>query len=321
MRQRPLGRTGLSVSAIGFGAWGIGGHSEGGRSYGATDDAVSLAALDAAFAAGVTFYDTAPLYGLGHSETLIGQAFRHRRDRVVIATKAGYRDFVSGPDFSPAALSASLEASLGRLGSDYVDVLQLHDPDPAHLAAHPEIAATLARLRDQGKVRVVGASVKSPADALALLAEPLFQVVQCNLSMMDVRAVECGLLERAAAQGVAVIARTPLCFGFLSGQYDDGTSFAADDHRARWPRPQLRAWSEGARQLRAAAGQVEEDGAMTALRFCLSFTAVACTIPGMLDPAQVAANIPAGDCPPLPPEALARVIACNRTHAGFKVTS
>lgn len=320
MRHRAMGRGGPMVSAIGFGAWGIGGAVDGGLSYGSTNDAVSLAALHHAFDNGVNFFDTAPLYGLGHSETLIGKAFRHRRDQVFIATKAGYGDFVSGADFSADGLRRSVEGSLRRLGTDYVDLLQLHDPAADLLHTHPEVAATLQSLRDQGKVRMLGASVKAPADGLALAGSPLIGAIQCNFSMMDLRALECGLLHHAETKGIAIIARTPLCFGFLTATLSGDEDFAAGDHRRRWPRQQLRAWADGARHLMAAA-DADTDHATTALRFTLSFPSVAVTIPGMLTSEQVDSNLTAGRQPPLPPDAIDRVIACNRAHDGFKVTA
>jgi len=319
MRQRPFGQNGITVSALGFGAWGIGGAVAGGRSYGTTDDRQSLAALQSAFDGGIRFFDTAPLYGLGHSETLLGQALHRHRDQVFIASKAGYADFIHPADFSPTALRASVEGSLRRLGTDYLDLLQLHDPPADLLTSRPEVAETLLGLRDQGKLRLVGASVKSPADGLSLLDSPLIAALQCNFSMMDLRALDCGLLARAKAQGIAVIARTPLCFGFLSGAYDGDEDFAADDHRSRWPRRQLRAWAQGGKELLAAADPGgEQHDAVTALRFALSFDAVAVTIPGMLTPGQVEANLPAGRLPPLSDEAVARVVACNHAHDGFR---
>jgi len=320
--MRPLGRSGLAVSAIGFGAWGIGGHTAGGRSYGATDDAVSLAALEAAFDAGVTFYDTAPLYGLGHSEELIGRAFRARRDRVVIATKAGYSDFTAAPDVSPSGIRRSLEASLRRLGTDYVDLLQLHDADPAYLAEHPEAIDTLTALRAKGRIRAIGASVKSPAHALALIESGVVQVIQANFNMMDLRALDCGLLARAEELGVGIVARTPLCFGFLTGHMTGEEEFPADDHRSLWPRRQLRAWAEGARQLLSLDDRAPgETGTTTALRFVLSFAAVATTIPGMLTPAHVAENTTAGGQPPLSAAALAEALRLSRAHNGFIATT
>ncbi len=312
MHDRPLGATGLTVSVIGFGGWGIGGRVDGGRSYGATEDAVSVAALEAAFAAGVTFYDTAPLYGHGHSESLIGQTFADRRDRVVIATKAGYTGFDAPADYHPAALRRSLDASLRRLRTDYVDFFQLHDAGPADLRDHPDIPETLDRLREAGWIRAWGASVKRPDHGLEWLTHPGCAALQVNFSMMDLRCLECGLLERAAARGVGIIARTPLNFGFLTGTLTGTETFPADDHRSRWPRAQLLAWADGARRLLAAPAPPGETATTTALRFVLAFPAVSSTIPGMLTPGHVAENTVAGHRDPLDPVAVAERLAISR---------
>src|SRR6266478_4070889 len=121
MKYRALGRTGLVVSEIGFGAWGIGGRTVGTTSYGDTDDRTSLAALRGALDAGITFFDTSSAYGNGHSEELIGQAFKGgARSKVIIATKAGYEAWDRPPDFSAAAITTTAEASLRRLGGDYI---------------------------------------------------------------------------------------------------------------------------------------------------------------------------------------------------------
>src|SRR4030095_14717248 len=125
MNFRALGKTGLDVSEIGFGAWGIGGRTVGTTSYGDTDDRTSLAALQRALDLGITFFDTSSAYGNGHSEELIGQAFEGARSRVVIATKAGYEAWDRPPDFSPAAILRSAEASLRRLRTGYIDPLPL----------------------------------------------------------------------------------------------------------------------------------------------------------------------------------------------------
>src|SRR5262249_40374953 len=165
MNYRALGRTGLSVSEIGFGAWGIGGRTVGTTSYGDTNDMTSLAALRAALEARITFFDTSAAYGNGHSEKLIGQAFKGSRSRVIVATKAGYEAWDRPPDFSAAAITASAEASLRRLDSDYIDLLQLHNAPTAVLQSDG-VRAAMDRLLASGKIRAWGASAKSPADAL-----------------------------------------------------------------------------------------------------------------------------------------------------------
>lgn len=316
MRVRRLGRGGPAVSEIGFGAWGIGGPRPGLRAYGPVDDAVSLAALDRALAAGITFYDTSSLYGLGHSERLIGRAFSGRRDQVVIATKAGF-DALGRPDFRPDSLRASLEASLRNLGTGHVDLFQLHDPDLAQLRAEPAILAAVEDLRREGKAGRIGVSLKNPLDGIAAIQAFGFEVVQINLNMMDVRAVECGLLDFAASRGVGVVARTPLCFGWLSGTLSADTAFPPDDHRSAWPPAQRAAWSEGAALLLDAVKAEGQTGAQKALRFCLSYAGVSTVIPGLSTPAEVDENAAAGAFGPLPERQRLRIEAINRERSFF----
>ena len=159
MQYRKLGRTDITVSEIGFGAWGIGGRTAGHTSYGATDDAMSRNALARALDLGITFYDTAPPYGDGHSEELIGAAFRNCRSRVVLATKVGVERFGEAADLSPQALRQSLEGSLRRLGCDYVDLLQIHSLEIAALAPQPgdsRNAQRPGRRRQDTRARHVG---------------------------------------------------------------------------------------------------------------------------------------------------------------------
>ena len=151
-----------------------------------------------------------------------GQAFAGRRQDVVIATKAGYDDWARPPDFSPQAIERSAEASLRRLGTDYLDVLQLHNP-PSEVLAADDARQALERLVAAGKIRTWGISAKSPQMGLEALQRAQVPLLQANFNMMDVRALTSGLLDEAAGRGAAFIARTPLCFGFLSGTTDTAT--------------------------------------------------------------------------------------------------
>ncbi len=317
MKYRPLGKTGLVVSEIGFGAWGIGGRTVEQTSYGDTDDRTSLAALDRALEQGITFFDTSAAYGNGHSEELIGRAAKGRRDQVVIATKAGYDSWDRPPDFSPQAIVASTERSLGRLGTDYLDLLQLHNPPLATLT-DPELREALAGLLRSGKIRAWGVSSKGPQEAMEALQACDVPVVQANFNMMDVRAVTGGLLDRIDQAGTGFIARTPLCFGFLSGTIRRDTKFPPGDHRARWPRAQLANWIDGAADLLAAIPAAPgEAGVQAALRFCLAFPAVSSTIPGILTPAEADQDAAASSLGPLPPQAVAAVLEINRNRQFF----
>jgi aryl-alcohol dehydrogenase-like predicted oxidoreductase len=302
MRYHPLGRSGLKISEIGFGAWGIGGASLGATSYGQTDDQMSIAALQRARQSGINFFDTSNVYGNGHSEALIGQAFADCRDEVVIATKAGFVDYQQQPNYRAATIERSIEGSLARLRTSRIDLLQLHNATAGILRELPDTLDLLKRLQQEGTVTVIGVSVKSPEDALELLDLFPFEAVQANFNMMDIRALDCGILDQLAAQKVAFIARTPLAFGFLTGALSGEEEFPPDDHRSRWPREQLRLWAKGGRDLyRCCAESASATPAAVALRFCLSYPAVTTTIPGILTPKEVDLNIAAVTSGPLLP--------------------
>jgi aryl-alcohol dehydrogenase-like predicted oxidoreductase len=322
MNYRALGRTGLTVSEIGFGAWAIGGRTVGHTSYGDTDDATSLLALERALECGITFFDTSSAYGDGHSEELIGRAFAGaKRRQVVVATKAGYESWGCAADFSSAAVEASAERSLARLRSDYVDLFQLHNPPPEALC-DGALRETLDRLQASGKIRAWGVSAKSPAEAIEALVEFEAPVVQANFNMMDVRVIDSGLLEEAAQRGAGFIGRTPLCFGFLSGMISRDTVFPPGDHRLGWSRAQIDNWIDGAQDLLAAIGaRPGREGAVSALRFCLAFAAVSTVIPGILTVSEAEMNAAASGAGPLPKEVVAAVLEINRTRRFFVRTS
>jgi len=318
MKFRKLGSSELVVSEIGFGAWGIGGSTPGPTSYGKTDDSTSLEALKIALSSGINFFDTSNVYGYGHSERLVGQAFSRRRSQVIIATKAGFVDYERPPDFSAKALLKSVSLSLARLKSDYIDLLQLHNPSADWLKANPVTLQALSRLQAEGKVRALGISIKQPEDAFPLLELFPFQVVQANFNMLDIRIVASGLLQKLNDSGVGLIARTPLAFGFLAGVLTGEETFSPQDHRSRWSREQIRLWAMGARDLLACCEESCESPAYeVALRFCLSYPQVSTTIAGMLTPAEVASNVLASEAGPLSLESCAQIEALHKTRQFF----
>lgn len=314
MRYRLLGSTGLRVSEVGFGTWGLGGASQGAVAYGATRDEDSIAAVRKALELGVNFFDTADFYGFGHSEAVLGQALRGARDKALIATKAGLVDASGAQDFSPVYLRRALQASLKRLGTDYVDLLQLHSP-PLD-ALRPEVLESLKSLQSEGLIRACGISVRSPDDGIAAVEKLGFRCVQANFNLVDQRVIENGLLERCAAAGAGVIARTPLCFGFLTGRYAAATQFDPHDHRNRWSVEQRERWANALGLfVSAVRGRSSHTAAQFALRFCLSFPAVSTTIPGMLTDEHVAENTAASDLGPLAEPDLRALIDVYREHS------
>jgi aryl-alcohol dehydrogenase-like predicted oxidoreductase len=315
VHYRILGKSGLLVSEIGFGAWGIGGATPGSTSYGQTDDKTSLNALSSALDLGINFFDTSNVYGYGRSEQLIGQAFSQRRSEVVIATKVGFLDYVNPPDFSAKAIRHSVSLSLKRLKTDYIDLLQLHNPSADWLEEHPDTLLALQQMLKEGVIRAVGVSVKTPMDAFSLLKLFPFQTVQANFNMLDIRVLECGLMDRLDLLGAGLIARTPLSFGFLSGSLTGEEEFALEDHRSRWPREQIRLWAKGARDLYACCLESSNTPQyQIALRFCLSFPQVSTTIVGMLTHKEVAANVLASVAGPLSLNSCNRIKAIHKTN-------
>lgn len=296
MRYRLLGSTGLRVSEIGFGAWGIGGNPDGAVAYGPTDDEVSIRALRCALESGINFFDTADLYGFGHSESVLGRAIAGVRERIVIASKAGMLPAAGAQDFSPQHLSRSLDGSLARLGTDYLDLFLLHGPPLDTLGRPDHCVAALEQFRREGRIRSYGISARSPDDALLAVRDLGFPCVQVNFNLVDQRANENGLFDLCLRSNVGVIVRTPLCFGFLTGRVPPDTRFERDDHRSRWSLAQRERWA-GALGLFAAAGEPgsNQSPAQFALRFCLSFPAVSTAIPGMLSEAQVRENAGASE--------------------------
>jgi aryl-alcohol dehydrogenase-like predicted oxidoreductase len=317
MKYRPLGNTGLRVSEIGFGTWGLGGDNGGAVAYGPANDETSRTALRAAGDLGINFFDTADLYGFGHSEELLGEVFSPGRESVVIATKGGFVDGAK-QDFSSAHLRRALEASLTRLRSDHVDLYQLHSPAIATLRERPEIIELMAELHAAGKIRAWGFSARSPEEARQAIEEFDAPCVQINFNLTDQRAVTNGLFDLCQQRRVGVIVRTPLCFGFLTGKYDNDSSFAVTDHRSRWPAEQRQRWREANDVFQfLSAANPSDTPAQLALRFCLSFPAVSTVVPGMLTDMHVRENVAASDHGPLLDEQLQRVMQLGMTTEFF----
>ena len=318
LERRSLGQSGIDVSVIGFGAWGIGGLTAGATSYGETDDAVSRRALLAAYERGINFFDTAPAYGAGHSERLIGETLAPVRGDIVIATKGGMSDFDSAVDFSPVELKRAIEGSLRRLRSDYVDVYQLHNPTDS-LFEHPgPVAALVEALRRDGVIRTFGVSVARPEDGLIAMERFELDTIQVNFNLVDQRVIDCGLMERAALRGVTLIARTPLCFGLLSGAVARDARFDSTDHRSRWSQAQIAQWADAAdRYASSMEGEVVQTKAQVALRYCLSYPTVATTIPGMLTEDEVRENTAVGAFGPLSSRQLETVRAIYQEQSFF----
>ncbi|HIE60565.1 MAG TPA: aldo/keto reductase [Microbacterium sp.] len=225
MQQRPLGRTGRLVSAIGLGTWQLG------ADWGAVDENDALAVLAASADAGVTLFDTADVYGDGRSEKLIGRFLAERPDHgITVATKMGRRVDQLRENYTDEAFRGWTERSRENLGVETLDLVQLHCP-PTEVIAADDLFDALDRLVEDGLIGAYGVSVETCEQALAAIARPGVTNVQIIVNPFRLKPLD-EVLPAAAAAEVAIFARVPLASGLLSGKYTTATTFASDDHRS-----------------------------------------------------------------------------------------
>lgn len=297
MNYRKFGSTSLQVSEIGFGAWAIGGAAVVGNmpiGWGPSDDAVSRQAIAAALDAGINFFDTADFYGLGHSESLLGEIIGNKSD-IIIASKVGQKIGDDGKiaiDYSFEHIMTACEKSLQRLGRDCIDYYQLHVARVHHLQEGHCIRA-METLQAQGKIRYWGISLITfdPGPEAALLMQLQkghgFQLV---LNLINQLAVP--IVQEAGQQGYGVIARMPLQFGLLSGHLKPSDQFPPDDHRSFRLTPNIIQHTLDVLRTEVVpiAKQYNTTLAGIALSFILGFPEVSTVIPGIRTPRHVLLN-------------------------------
>jgi aryl-alcohol dehydrogenase-like predicted oxidoreductase len=311
MQYRELGRTGWKVSEISFGAWAIGG------SWGSVDDAESLKALNEAIDCGVNFIDTADGYGDGHSEKLIAQLKKARKEDIIVATKIGRRLNPHTADgYNRENLTAFVERSLKNLDVEALDLVQLHCP-PTPVYYRPEVFGVLDDLVSAGKIKYYGVSVEKVEEALKAIEYPNVQTVQIIFNMFRLRPAGLFFAE-AKRRKVGILARVPLASGLLTGKITRASQFAADDHRNFNRHGQAFDMGEtfSGVDFERALQAVElmrplvppgATMAQWALRWILMFDAVTCAIPGAKNPQQARDNTLAADLPPFSADEMARI--------------
>jgi aryl-alcohol dehydrogenase-like predicted oxidoreductase len=322
MRSRRLGKTGHEVSEIGFGAWAIGG------GWGETDDNQSMAAMEAAVDAGVTFFDTADVYGDGRSERLIATLLRERGEPLVVATKFGRRAPQEVAQYSYENMRSWLERSLENLGVDAVDLVQLHCP-PWDVYYTPAVFEACDRLVQEGLVRAYGVSVEKVEEGLKAIEYPGVSTVQIIFNIFRQRPAEL-FFEQARLRDVGVIVRVPLASGLLTGKFGPDSSFAPDDHRAynrhgeQFDVGETFAgvdFERGLQVVEELRALVPEGAtlAQLALRWILGFEAVSTVIPGAKTPEQARANAAAADLPALHEDTLRTIAEIYRERIAPQV--
>ncbi len=311
MQYRELGRTGWKVSAISFGAWAIGG------TWGNVKDDESYAALNRALDLGVNFFDTADVYGDGHSEQLLGKLRKERSEKFYIATKAGRRanPHVAG-SYNKKNLTSYVERSLKNLAVDALDLLQLHCP-PTEVFYMPETFDALDDLVKEGKLLNYGVSVEKVEEALKAIEYPNVKTVQIIFNIFRQRPLDLFFRE-AQKRKIGILARLPLSSGMLTGKMSKQSAFESDDHRqgnrnGEWfDRGETFSglnYETGLQAVDELRSIVPAEMSMTqmALHWILMSPAVTCAIPGAKRPAQVEENVGAADQPQLSDEAMGQI--------------
>ncbi len=322
--KRKLGRSGIEVSALGLGCWAIGGPwtlNGAQAGWGMMDDAESVRAIPRAIELGVNFFDTAANYGCGHSERLLGQAVKGRRDQVVIATKFGYRVNEATKEVTPYAekeedsdvarhLQADVEASLKRLGTDYIDVYQLHVWGLS-IERALEACEGLEGLIKAGKIRTYGWSTDRTDAIKAFSTSPNCGVVQQQLSVLDGNLELLALCEQLT---LASINRGPLGMGLLTGKFAPDSSFRTDDvrHKVNWhpgfkdgkPTP---AWLNALESIRDVLTSNGRTLAQGALAWIWARSEKTIPIPGFKTAKQVEENCKAMEFGPLTPRQMKEI--------------
>jgi len=322
MQQRRFGDTDLHASEVAFGTWALGSDW-----WGKTDDPERL--IGRALDLGVTFFDTGDAYGQGANEEIVGRALRRAdRDRIQISTKFGYvldserQQHSEGErpsDWSPEHARAALEASLRRLGTDHVDLYQLHNPRMDAIE-RDDLFAELESLRDEGKLRAYGVAL-GPAIGWRDEGVRAFETrdIAALQTVYNLLEQEPGSEFLAAAEqhGGAVMARVPTSSGLLEDKYTLATTFSGSDHRRHRPREWLVDGLKKIDQLRFLVIDGERSMAQAALKFILQQPRMACVIPTITSMAELEEFAGAAGAPDLTPDELARVDELYRSGFGL----
>ncbi len=296
MEYRKFGNTGLTVSTVGFGSWAIGGPAFAGMvpiGWGKTDDRVSVMAIHEAIEQGITFFDTADFYGLGHSETLLGKTLGNRDD-MIIATKVGHRlrnDQTIFTDYTADHILKACDDSLRRLKRETIDFYQLHTARIADLKQE-ECLDALEKLKKAGKIRYWGLSLNTyhpRPEADYMITHRLGSGFQLVFNILNQRALP--VLDQAVEAGYGIIVRMPLQFGLLTGKITIDTRFDRNDHRSFRLTPDiLKKVIPLMSPVRKMAVDYSISQAAFSLSFVLSFPGVSTVIPGIRTPEQAREN-------------------------------
>ncbi len=318
LEKRRFEQGGIDVTAMGIGLWAMGGDA-----WGPTEDQNSLDTIDAALDAGITFFDTADVYGSGHSEELLAKAMKGRRDKFIVATKIGWQGFDGDRQTSAYntvdKLIAGVETNLRRLETDYVDLIQSHI---SFREPNMEVFVEgFQRLQQAGKVRSYGVSTSDFEYLKAFNADGGCAALQIDYSILN-RTPEAEIFPYCLENNIGVIVRGPLAMGILAGKFSRDSRFVEGDFRQRWhddPDEQQVFFEDLAKVDALRPLAQGRTLAQLALQFTLAHPAVTTVIPGAKTMAQLQDNLGAALLPPLSEDELGQIARITAAGGGRKI--
>jgi aryl-alcohol dehydrogenase-like predicted oxidoreductase len=323
MKYRTLGGTDIAVSEVGFGVWTV---STGW--WGEVDDARSVRLLRQAYEQGINYFDTADTYGSGKGETILADAFGHMRENVVISTKIGY-DFYNHTarrgqqerpqNWSESFLRFALEQSLKRLGTDYVDFLQLHNTK-MDAVENGDLFALMEAFKEEGKIRAYGVALGPKIgwleEGVKVMRERRIDGLQMIYNLLE-QDPGRDLIRAAGETGTSLVVRVPHSSGMLEGKYDENTTFAHNDHRRHRPKEWLTTGLKKVEQLNFLTESGERTLGQAALKFVLASPEVASTLPNIYGEEQIEEFAATSETPDLTEEELFRVAELYEGNFGL----
>ena len=311
-----IGNSNIIKSKLGFGCWGLGGGTNIEPAYGKSSSKKAIRIIESALTRNINFFDISPAYGI--SEKILGKLLKKKkRDEVFLASKCGISKFSEKKNFNPNFLIQQLDKSLNNLETEYLDLVQLHNPEK-EILKNLNLIKPFMKEKKKGKFRAFGLSIKNPLDFFHLKNFDLIDSIQVNLNILDTRVIKLGIEKECKRNNIALISRTPFSFGFLTGKINAYNYFPKNDHRSLWSNDQKKKWISLSKKLyenNLLSKKLSQ--AQLCLKFCMSLPEVSLTIAGMMSEKEVIENSDVLDMKALNKRQIQYIINFNKDNEPF----
>tara|TARA_B100000963_G_scaffold293472_1_gene263897 strand:+ start:2802 stop:3773 length:972 start_codon:yes stop_codon:yes gene_type:complete len=311
-----IGNSNKIKSRLGFGCWGIGGGTNIDPSYGKISFKKALKIVESALVRNINYFDTSPAYGI--SEKILGKILKKKkREEIFLASKCGISKFSEKKNFNPTFLTQQLDKSLNDLETEYIDLIQLHNPERQTLR-NLDFIKPFMKEKKKGKLRAFGLSLKNPVDFFYIKNLDLIDSIQVNFNILDTRVIKLGIDKECKKNNITLISRTPFSFGFLTGKINALNYFPKSDHRRLWSNDQKKKWISYSKKLYESNSLSKKlSQAQLCLKFCMSIPEVSVTIAGMMSENEVIENGDVLNMRPMSKRQIEYIIKFNKKNETF----